>query len=132
MHIVRRSLDGLYMFAGILAALCLIAILALIVVQMLARWTGDRIRATLHRVIGRNRQRHSVPFFYEPSVDTVIAPLPITGCEPFDPVSYGDHLWEATTRFVEQKGIAHLRQPRAVAGELHRQVDTIASTARQE
>lgn len=100
--------------------------------KLLARWTGGHIRATLHRVIGRNRQRHSVPFFYEPSVDTVIAPLPITGCEPFEPVSYGDHLWEATTRFVEQKGIAHLRQPHGVAGGLHRQVDTIASTAQQE
>lgn len=31
----------LYLLAGILAALCLVAILALIVVQMLARWTGE-------------------------------------------------------------------------------------------
>lgn len=82
--------------------------------KLLARWTGGRIRATLHRVIGNNQQRYSIPFFYEPSVDTVIAPLPIAGIEPFEPVTYGDHLWEATTRFVEQKGIAHLRQPRGV------------------
>jgi len=80
--------------------------------KLLARWTGGRINATLHRVIGRNRQRYSVPFFYEPSVDTVISPLP--GGEAFEPVSYGDHLWEATTQFVEQKGIAHLRPPRGV------------------
>lgn len=38
---LRKLLDGLYMLAGILAALCLIVILLLIVVQMLARWTGE-------------------------------------------------------------------------------------------
>ena len=50
--------------------------------KLLARWTGGRIRATLHRVIGNNQQRYSVPFFHEPSVDTVIAPLPIAGSDP--------------------------------------------------
>lgn len=38
---LRRSLDFIYLAAGVLAALCLIAILALIVLQMLARWTGE-------------------------------------------------------------------------------------------
>lgn len=38
---IRKTLDGLYGLAGALAALCLIAILGLIVVQMLARWTGE-------------------------------------------------------------------------------------------
>ncbi len=37
---IRRGLDALYLGAGMLAALCLIAILLLIVAQMLARWTG--------------------------------------------------------------------------------------------
>ncbi|RMD94155.1 MAG: TRAP transporter small permease [Alphaproteobacteria bacterium] len=41
MILLRRALDGLYLAAGIAAALCLIAILVLIVVQMLARWTGE-------------------------------------------------------------------------------------------
>lgn len=82
--------------------------------KLLSRWTGGRIEATLHRVIGRNRKRYSVPFFYEPSVDAVIAPLPIEDAVPFDPVSYGDHLWDATTQFVEQAGIALLRPPRGI------------------
>lgn len=82
--------------------------------KLLSRWTGGRIEATLHRVIGRNRERYSVPFFYEPSVDAVIAPLPIKDAVPFDPISYGDHLWDATTQFVEQAGIAHLRPPRGI------------------
>ena len=38
---VRKFLDFLYVAAGVIAALCLISILMLIVVQMLARWTGE-------------------------------------------------------------------------------------------
>lgn len=38
---LRRILDSLYFAAGVLAALCLIAILLLIVAQMVARWTGE-------------------------------------------------------------------------------------------
>lgn len=38
---LRKGLDGLYLASGVLASLCLIAILLLIVVQMLARWTGE-------------------------------------------------------------------------------------------
>ena len=41
MAALRKTLDFLYLAAGILAALCLIAILSLIVLQMLARWTGE-------------------------------------------------------------------------------------------
>lgn len=38
---LRSVLDFIYLAAGVLAALSLIAILLLIVVQMLARWTGE-------------------------------------------------------------------------------------------
>lgn len=38
---LRRFLDGLYLASGVVAALFLIAILVLIIVQMLARWTGE-------------------------------------------------------------------------------------------
>ena len=38
---VRAFLDGLYLAGGIVAALFLIAILILIVLQMIARWTGE-------------------------------------------------------------------------------------------
>lgn len=37
---LRRALDALYLLGGGLAALCLVAILCLIVAQMLARWFG--------------------------------------------------------------------------------------------
>ncbi|MGC9369496.1 MAG: TRAP transporter small permease [Paracoccaceae bacterium] len=38
---LKRILDSIYLVAGIAAALCLIALISLIVVQMLARWTGE-------------------------------------------------------------------------------------------
>lgn len=38
---LRSGLDFLYLASGVLAALCLVSILVLIVVQMLARWTGE-------------------------------------------------------------------------------------------
>jgi len=38
---LRRGLDGLYLLSAIAASLYLIAILALIVLQMVARWTGE-------------------------------------------------------------------------------------------
>jgi len=38
---LRSILDGLYFGSGVLGALFLIAILTLIVLQMLARWTGE-------------------------------------------------------------------------------------------
>ncbi|MCE8508728.1 TRAP transporter small permease [Ruegeria pomeroyi] len=38
---LRSGLDLLYLIAGVLAAMCLVGILGLIVVQMLARWTGE-------------------------------------------------------------------------------------------
>lgn len=38
---LRSILDFLYLAAGILAALCLVAILLLIIAQMVARWTGE-------------------------------------------------------------------------------------------
>jgi isopenicillin N synthase-like dioxygenase len=79
--------------------------------KLLERWTGGKVRATRHRVVGSGAERFSIPFFYEPAVDAVIAPLGLG--ESFAPVAYGDHLWEATTKFIEQRGIAHLRKPRA-------------------
>jgi TRAP-type C4-dicarboxylate transport system permease small subunit len=38
---LRKALDFLYTASGVMAAVCLVAILLLIVVQMLARWTGE-------------------------------------------------------------------------------------------
>lgn len=80
--------------------------------RLLERWTDGRIKATEHRVVGYGEQRCSIPFFYEPRADARIAPLPIDGIAPFTPFLYGDHLWEATTKFVEFAGMEGLRPPR--------------------
>lgn len=40
-RLLRSGLDKLYFASGVVAAIFLVAILALIVVQMLARWTGE-------------------------------------------------------------------------------------------
>jgi isopenicillin N synthase-like dioxygenase len=80
--------------------------------QVLERWTGGRIRATEHRVVSPGGERFSIPFFYEPGVDAVISPLPLDDVPSFEPFYFGDHLWDLTTHFVEQRGIAHLRRPK--------------------
>lgn len=80
--------------------------------KVLELWTGGLIRATRHRVLGAGRERYSLPFFYEARPDAVIAPLPLAGAPAFEPFFFGDHFWAVTTRFVEQKGVAHLRTPR--------------------
>jgi isopenicillin N synthase-like dioxygenase len=87
--------------------------------KLLERWTAGRIRATQHRVVALAGERCSIPFFYEPRVDAEIRPLPLPGAEPFEPFLYGDHLWAATTQFVEQRAIAHLRPPRGLGFPFH-------------
>ena len=79
---------------------------------LLARWTGGRIRATEHRVLGSGRERFSIPFFYEPCVDAVIAPLPLEGGPCFEPFVFGDYLWATVTGFVEFRGLDAARPPR--------------------
>ena len=76
---------------------------------LLELWTGGKIRATKHRVIGRGESRFSVPFFFEPRPNTVIKPLPIDGIRKFKPFFYGDHLWATTTKFPENFGLLSLR-----------------------
>jgi isopenicillin N synthase-like dioxygenase len=80
---------------------------------LLARWTGGRVRATQHRVLSSGAERFSIPFFFEPRPDTLIAPIPLAGLEPFEPFQFGDHLWATTTKFPENFGLGHLRPARA-------------------
>ena len=79
--------------------------------KVLDRWTGGRINATEHRVIGMGQPRYSVPFFLEPRVDAEIRPLPLPGIAPFAPFLFGDYLWATITKFVEFHGMEGLRAP---------------------
>ena len=74
--------------------------------RLLELWTGGRIRATEHRVLSTGQERYSIPFFYEPGVETLIAPLRES---LFSPFRYGDFVWASATQFVEFSGLEHLR-----------------------
>lgn len=80
--------------------------------RLLELWTGGSIRATEHRVLSTGQERYSIPFFYEPGVDTLIAPL---RKHAFSPFLYGDFVWASATQFVEFKGLEHLRPARGGA-----------------
>jgi isopenicillin N synthase-like dioxygenase len=81
---------------------------------LLERWTSGHVRATPHRVTSAAPTRYSIPFFYEPRVDAVIEPLPLPDAAPFQPFSYGDHLWAALADFPNFTTIAGLRRPRGI------------------
>lgn len=86
--------------------------------KLLERWTGGRIKATEHRVIGRGEERFSVPFFYDARADALIEPLPLPGVEPFAPFYFGDYLWSTMTRFVEFHGLEDRRRPQGPPAKL--------------
>lgn len=80
--------------------------------RLLELWTGGAIHATEHRVLSTGRERYSIPFFYEPAVDALIAPLKGGAFSPF---LYGDFVWAAAMQFVEFSGLEHLRPARGGA-----------------
>jgi len=79
--------------------------------DLLARWTNDRWRSTVHRVVNpdieatRSTRRQSMPFFHNANYDSVVACLPTcltSGEEPkYPPVTAGVHLMTKFKRTVE-------------------------------
>ncbi len=62
--------------------------------DILMRWTNGRLVSTPHRVINRTpRDRYSIAYFYDPSMDAIVAPLPGSTAQ-FPAVRYGDYLME--------------------------------------
>jgi isopenicillin N synthase-like dioxygenase len=52
-------------------------------------WSNDLYRAPVHRVLAMDRsERISIPYFYNPSYDTVVAPL--TGDAHYAPIPWGE------------------------------------------
>lgn len=85
--------------------------------QVLEAWSGGRIKATEHRVLGVGQLRYSIPFFYEARADAEISPLP-NDPRTFEPFLYGDYLWARIVNFVEFRGMTAERRPRR-AGNPH-------------
>ncbi len=64
--------------------------------DQMARWTNDLFRSTVHRATNlTGRRRYSIPFFFGPNPDAVIAPLP--GCAGpdrparYEPIGAGEY-----------------------------------------
>lgn len=81
------------------------------VADILQRWSGGRFVSTPHRVRNLSAvQRYSQPYFFDPSVHTVVAPLPLTSSPSsdtavsFEPVRYGDYLMERLDKNYSWKG----------------------------
>jgi isopenicillin N synthase-like dioxygenase len=80
--------------------------------DILARWSNDRFVSTPHRVINRSgRERYSQPFFFDPSMDSMIeafATCVPAGSQPkYPPVRYGEYLMERIDKnYHYRKGAA--------------------------
>jgi isopenicillin N synthase-like dioxygenase len=71
--------------------------------DMIARWTNDRYRSTLHRVINASgRERYSIPFFYTGNYDHLVECIPTClapGEAPeYPPITVEAHLREMYRR----------------------------------
>jgi len=58
-------------------------------------WTNDRYRAAVHRVVPMtDRARYSIPYFYNPSLKTVIEPIPGIGdpAPHYRPFTWGEFI----------------------------------------
>jgi len=65
--------------------------------DMLARWSNDTFRSTIHRVLNlTGQQRYSLPVFIGPSYDTIIKPLETCLAEgaKYEPISAGLYVWK--------------------------------------
>jgi isopenicillin N synthase-like dioxygenase len=70
------------------------------------RWTNDRWRSTLHRVVPTEQRRQSIAFFHNANWDAVIDCLPtcrdVNEPTRYEPMSVGPHLMDKFRSTVTQ------------------------------
>jgi len=79
--------------------------------DMMQRWTNNRFKSTIHRVLNPScvRHRFSTPFFFEPNFDTIVEC--IESCRGdgvlYPPVKFGDHLENmySSTFYVKDQSV---------------------------
>lgn len=64
--------------------------------DLLERWSNDRFKSTVHRVINRSgNKRYSIPIFFDPNTDTIIDPCDLGISEQdrkYEPIKAGDYI----------------------------------------
>jgi isopenicillin N synthase-like dioxygenase len=64
--------------------------------DLLARWSNDRFRSTLHRVINKSgHERYSIATFYDPTYSAVVDPCDLgieASASLYPPVAAGDYI----------------------------------------
>ena len=89
-----RCRDGTWLAAPPIAGTLVVN-----VADMLARWTNGRWQSTPHRVKNLSgADRYSIPYFFDMSMDNVVAGLPTCPGDAEPPVRYGDYLMERLNR----------------------------------
>ncbi len=89
-----RCRDGTWLAAPPIAGTLVVN-----VADMLARWTNGRWQSTPHRVKNLSgADRYSIPYFFDMSMDSVVAGLPTCPGDAEPPVRYGDYLMERLNR----------------------------------
>jgi len=68
--------------------------------EMLEMWTGGRVKATLHRVVGSGAERISVPMFFNPNHDTDVS---AEGAEPISAGAYLKRRYDETYVHLQAK-----------------------------
>ena len=77
--------------------------------DMLNHFSNGFLKSTPHRVINRSgRERYSIPFFFDPHVNSTIKPLKGTGDPQFSSLNFGDFLRsELSASYNQHKKISH-------------------------
>ena len=89
--------------------------------DMVQVWSNDRYEAPVHRVLASgNRDRYSLPFFYNPSYNSVYEPLDVLTNEAspprYKPINWGEFRWKRQqgdyANYGQENQIADYRIPR--------------------